>query len=82
MSKYLTSTMEIYRIDTEEEVNKTLEDFKQEGIYEVKKTSYEKKEIKEKGEVVDEFYLLTVKKVFNDPKYPNTSINIIYEGEN
>lgn len=81
MSKYLAKTVETYRVSTEEEVKSVLEDFKMDSMYEVKKATYEKKEVKEKGEVVDEFWVLTVTKLFNDLKYPDRAIAIKYEGD-
>lgn len=82
MSRYLTQTVETYRINTEEEVKETLEEFKAETGYEVKKASYEKKQTKEKGEVVDEYWILSVTKIFNDPKEPYSKVNIVYDIDN
>lgn len=79
MSRYLTQTVETYRVNTEEEVKETLEEFKAAAAYEVKKASYEKKQVKEKGEVVDEYWILSVTKVFNDAKEPINKIDINYE---
>lgn len=79
MHRYLTQTAETYRINTEEEVKETLEEFKAASAYEIKKASYEKKQIKEKGEVVDEYWLLTVTKIFNDSKEPANIVDIKYE---
>lgn len=79
MSRYLTQTVESYRVNTEEEVDSTLEEFKAAAEYEVKKATYEKKQVKEKGEVVDEYYMLTVTKLFNNQKEPETYVEIKYE---
>lgn len=81
MSKYLAKTVETYRVNTEEEVKAVLEEFKMDSMYELKKAAYEKKEVKEKGEIVDEFWVLTVTKLFNDLKLPDRAITVKYEGD-
>lgn len=47
--------------------------------YEVKKFEYQAKEIKEKGEVVDEYMLVKITKSFNDPKFPSDKYEIEYK---
>lgn len=71
VQKALISTVETYRIETEDEVNK----FKQEQREEADRIGYiinnfniALKEKKSKGEVIDTWYIVSIKKIFEDPK--------------
>ena len=66
MAKYLISVTETYRVDTETEAAKIIEEAKVDGKYVLSKYSSVKKERKQKGEIVDEGYKLTLTKVFDD----------------
>ena len=81
MSKYLVSTTETYRIDTESEATKAIEEAKQDNSYILGKYTNEHKERKLKGEVVDEYWKLTLTKIFNDIKEPDNIIKVDYEVE-
>ena len=67
--KYLNQVMEVYRIDTEEEVKNFIEEAKtnafEEG-YIIKSCAYTLKEKKLKGEVVDSAYQVKIVKDFSD----------------
>ena len=76
MSKYLVSTTETYRVDTENEA-----EAKQNGSYVLGKYTSEHKERKSKGEVIDEYWKLTLTKLFNDIKEPDSIVNVNYEVE-
>jgi len=61
-------TVEKYRVETEEEAKAVMEQFREDAKtkgYLVKKSGYEKKEKKAKGEIVDQGYLVSVTKVFD-----------------
>lgn len=79
MSKYLTTVVETYRVSTENEVEIMLEQAKNASEYTLIKYSSEKKEVKVKGEVVDEYFKLSLHKAFNDIKDPYNEISIVYE---
>ena len=78
MAKYLISVTETYRVDTEAEAAKIIEEAKIDGNYVLSKYSSVKKERKQKGEIIDEWYRLTLTKVFTDEKEPDTNIEVIY----
>lgn len=80
MSKYLISTVETYRVDSEPEAVALIEEAKK-GSYSLGKYSTEYKERKSKGEVIDSFYKVTLTKLFNDIKEPDIEIEINYNGE-
>lgn len=77
--KYLVSAVETYRVDTELEATQLIEESKRAGSYELSKYSSERKERKSKGEVIDEFYKVSLTKVFNDIKEPISDVEVKYE---
>jgi hypothetical protein len=78
MGKYLITTTETYRVDTEEEVQTILEEAKNDSNYTVVKYSSTYKEKKAQGEVVDSWYRLTITKAFTDEKDPDRDVQITY----
>ena len=64
MSKYLISTVETYRVGTEEEATRAIEEAKNDHSYILSKYTSEHKERKLKGEVVDEYWKLSLTKLF------------------
>lgn len=78
MAKYLTNVLEVYRVSSEQEVENFLKELKDDTRFTLKSFGYKKKEIKEKGEVVEEYYLVSIKKEFNLEKNPDSEIDITY----
>ena len=63
--KYINQVTEVYRVDTEEEVQAFIEDLKANAIeegYVLKSCAYTLKEKKSKGEVIDSAWQLKVVK--------------------
>lgn len=79
MNKYLVSATEVYRVDNEESAAALIDDAKAETKYILAKYSSVKKEKKAKGEIVDEWYQVTLVKKFNDEKDPISNIDVNYE---
>ena len=79
--KFLINTTEVYRVDTETEGAALINEAKQDTEYVLSKYSSVKKERKSKGEVIDEWYHVTLVKTFNDEKEPAEVVNVIYEVE-
>lgn len=79
--RYLIQTTEVYRADTETEAQGVITEAKQAGEYTLSKYASEKKEVKAKGEVIDEYYKVTLTKVFTNIKEPDVTANVIYEVE-
>lgn len=78
MAKYLITTTETYRVDSEEAVEAILEDAKNDSNYTLVKYSSTYKEKKEKGDVVDYWYRLTLTKAFTEEKDPDRDVQITY----
>jgi hypothetical protein len=79
--RYLIQTVETYRADTEAEAQGVIAEAKAAGEYTLVKYTSEKKEVKAKGEVIDEFYKVTLAKTFTDIKAPDSIASVIYEVE-
>ena len=79
MSKYLIQTTEVYRVDTEPEVENLIAEAKEDTLCSVIKYNCEHKERKAKGEVVDEWDKVSIVKGFTDEKEPETQVFVNYE---
>ena len=79
MSKYLTTVVETYRVDSEAEVEIMLEEAKNDNMYILTKYTSEKKERKQKGEIIDSWYKVSLYKAFNDEKDPYDIVHVRYE---
>ena len=79
--RYLIQTVETYRADTEAEAQGIIAEAKAAGEYNLTKYTSEKKEVKAKGEVIDEYFKVALTKVFTDIKVPDAVANVIYEVE-
>lgn len=70
MAKYLVRRTDVYRVDTESEAKAFVEQQKTNSKYEVVKHSTELRTAKAKGEIVDEWYRVTIVKNCNEEKDP------------
>lgn len=82
MSKYLCQTQEIYRVSSESEAAKLIEEAKSDNRFTLLKSSTEYKTVKSKGEIIDEFYKTTLVKHFTDLKEPDCSVSVEYTVDN
>lgn len=78
MSKYLISVTETYRVDTEAEAAVLIDEAKKDNKYDLKKYTSQKKERKQKGEVVDEWHQVVLTKIFDDEKEPIGAATVEY----
>lgn len=78
MSKYLLNTVETYRVNSEEEAKRLIEETKENTIGTMTKYSTTYKNAKAKGEIVDEWYRVTLTQVFNDEKNPDGTVDVEY----
>lgn len=76
---YLVSVVETYRVPTVDEVQSLHEELKNDSHFTLISFSYKTKQIKSKGEILDEYQLVQVKKLFNEEKDPDRFITINYE---
>ena len=81
MSIYLVKTTDVYRVDSVGEVEQLQKEIKGDPHFELESFAYQQKQVKQKGEIVDEYCLVTVKKKFNDPKEPTSDVSISYDSD-
>jgi len=79
--KYLLKTTEEYRVSTEDEATQLIEEAKKESGYILQKYGSQYKERKQKGEVIDSYYKVTLVKLFTEEKEPNFQTKVTYEQE-
>lgn len=77
--KYLLKTVETYRVATEDEAKKLIEDAKKDKNFTLVKYLSEMREQKSKGEVIDSWYRVTLTKAFTDEKEPDTTVIVNYQ---
>lgn len=77
MSKFLITTVETYRVDTENEAEAAIKEAKQDNRFQLTKYLNEYKETKD-----DAYFKLTLTKNFNNIKEPTTSVDVNYDIEN
>lgn len=76
--KYLVSTVETYRVESEDEAKRMIEEAKEDNHFILKKYISEFKERKQKGEVVDAYWKVTLTKTFTDEKEPEFRTEVKY----
>lgn len=81
MAKYLIKTVETWRVASEDEAKVLIEDSKKSKDFTLSKYASEYKCAKAKGEVVDEWYRVTLTKDFTSEKEPDCTTTIEYNVE-
>lgn len=79
--KYLITTTEVYRVDTEAEAQALIEAAKADNHFILNKYVSEYKERKSKGEVIDEYFKVSLVKSFTDIREPDTQVSVEYTVE-
>lgn len=79
MSKHLISVTEVYRVDSEEEAARIINEAKEDSKYSLSKYSSVYKERKQKGEVIDAWHKLSLTKIFDDEKEPVSEVSVDYQ---
>lgn len=81
MAKYLITTCETYRVEIESEATSLIEAAKKDNHYELKKYTSQKKNKKQKGEIIEEWILVTLTKAFTDEKEPEFRTEVSYAND-
>lgn len=81
MVKYLINAVNTVRIHTLAEVEAFHEELKHDPNFELVQFNYTVKDIKERKEVIDNYYVVKYKLVFNSEKEPERQISVTYEDE-
>ena len=78
MAKHLLKVTEEHRADSELEAAELINSAKADTRYILSKYSSVHKERKAKGEIIDEYFIVTLVKVFDDPKEPCGEASVEY----
>lgn len=76
---YITQVVETIRVPNVNEVEKLHKELKDDPRFELKKFEYQHKEVKAKGEVIDEYELVKATLIFNAEKEPNSYVQINFK---
>ncbi len=79
MSDFLITATEVYRVDSEGAADYLINTAKEDPTYALIKYNCEHKVRKAKGEIIDEWFKVTLVKSFNDEKEPGTLVKVSYE---
>lgn len=77
---YLLKAVDTYRVSTVEEVERLHDDLLADNNFDLVAFSYKTKQIKAKGQVVEEYQIVSATKIFTDEKEPDREVSVIYEG--
>jgi hypothetical protein len=78
MVKYLLKTVNTYRVHTVAEVEQLHEELKHNPLFELTAFSYTTKDIKVKGEVIDQYQVVKAQLVFANEKEPEAQFEVEY----
>ena len=79
--KYLLTTTEVYRVESENVAKKMREEAKEDNHFILKKYTSEYKERKQKGEVIDTYWKVSLVKTFTDEKDPQFRTVVSYASD-
>ena len=79
--KYLLTTTEVYRVESENEAKKMIEEAKEDNHFILKKYTSEYKEKKQKGEVIDTYWKVSLVKTFTREKDPQFRTVVSYASD-
>ena len=78
MSRHLIKVDETYRVDSEAEAIELINEARADNKFILAKHSSTQRQTKQKGEIVDEWFRVTLTKVFDEEKEPIGNTTITY----
>jgi hypothetical protein len=78
--RYLLKAVDTYRVATVADVEALHQELLDDSTFDLTAFSYKTKYIKAKGEIVEEYQVVTATKVFTEEKEPDRTVSIVYEG--
>jgi hypothetical protein len=78
---YVTQVVEVIRVPNVNEVEKLHAKLKDDKRFELKKFEYQHKDVKSKGEIIDEYELVKATLTFNNEKDPTHYVDIQFSLE-
>lgn len=76
--KFLLEVTESYRVNSQTEVDSLIEQAKTSNEYALVKYNCQQKEQKQKGEIIDNWFKVSLTKRFNIEKEPDRDVSISY----
>lgn len=77
--KYLLKAVDTYRVPTVADVEALHEQLLDDPTFDLTAFSYKTKQIKAKGEVIEEYQVVTATKIFTNEKDPEDVYTVTYE---
>ena len=77
--RYLLKAVDTYRVPTVEDVERLHEELLEDPSFDLTVFSYKTKQIKAKGEVIEEYQVVSATKVFTNEKDPEDVYTVSYE---
>lgn len=78
--RYLLKAVDTYRVATVADVETLHQELLNDSTFDLTAFSYKTKYIKAKGEIIEEYQVVTATKVFTEEKEPDRTVSVIYEG--
>lgn len=78
--RYLLKAVDTYRVATVADVETLHQKLLDDSTFDLTAFSYKTKYIKAKGEIIEEYQVVTATKVFTEEKEPDRTVSVIYEG--
>lgn len=78
--RYLLKAVDTYRVATVADVEALHQELLDDPTFDLTAFSYKTKYIKAKGEIIEEYQVVTATKVFTEEKEPDRTVSVVYEG--
>lgn len=78
--RYLLKAVDTYRVATVADVEALHQELLDDPTFDLTAFSYKTKYIKQKGEIVEEYQVVSATKVFTEEKEPERVVTVAYEG--
>lgn len=79
INDYLCNVVETHRVESEVDADALIEEARNSNMYDLTKSSIAHKEVKAKGEIIDEYYLVVLTKFIQEHKTPSIRMTLKYE---
>ena len=78
--RYLLKAVDTYRVATVADVEALHQELLDDPTFDLTAFSYKTKYVKAKGEIIEEYQVVTATKVFTEEKEPDRTVSVVYEG--
>ena len=78
--RYLLKAVDTYRVATIDDVENLHQELLDDPMFDLTAFSYKTKYVKQKGEIVEEYQVVSATKIFTEEKEPDRNVSVVYEG--